>query len=70
MNSAVESAPPEQLRTALTTQLVKENWIRTPAVEAAFNAVPRHLFVPDAVTLAEAYADDLVTRNGGRTARR
>jgi protein-L-isoaspartate(D-aspartate) O-methyltransferase len=60
VDSAVENAPPEQLRIALTTQLVKEDWIRTPAVEAAFNAVPRHLFVPDAVTPAEAYANDIV----------
>jgi protein-L-isoaspartate(D-aspartate) O-methyltransferase len=33
---------------------------RTPAVEAALRAVPRHLFVPDA-TLADAYADRPVT---------
>lgn len=33
--------------------------IRSPAVEQAFRAVPRHLFLPDS-TLTEAYADEAV----------
>ncbi|WP_460519001.1 hypothetical protein [Flindersiella endophytica] len=33
--------------------------IRSDAVEGAFQAVPRHLFVPE-VSLAQAYADDAV----------
>ncbi|MEU4645429.1 methyltransferase, FxLD system [Micromonospora sp. NPDC023814] len=60
MDSAVASTSPEQLRAALAAHLSKKEWIRTPAVRAAFRAVPRHLFVPDTVTLTEAYADDVV----------
>ncbi|MGW4500587.1 methyltransferase, FxLD system [Micromonospora sp. NPDC004336] len=60
MGSAVASTSPEQLRAALAAHLTETGWIRTPAVGAAFRTVPRHLFVPDTVALAEAYADDVV----------
>lgn len=65
MDSDLDSGPLHQLRTAMTAQLVEKGWIRTPAVAAAFNAVPRHLFVPDAVPLADAYADDIVATKRG-----
>jgi protein-L-isoaspartate(D-aspartate) O-methyltransferase len=60
MNVDVETASPDALRADLTAQLVTDNWIRTPQVEAAFRAVPRHLFVPDTVPPAAAYADTVV----------
>ena len=57
MDSAVASTSPEQLLAALAAHLSEKEWIRTAAVRAAFRTVPRHLFVPDTVALAEAYAD-------------
>ncbi|WP_327114379.1 methyltransferase, FxLD system [Streptomyces sp. NBC_01341] len=44
----------EQLRNALVDQIKADGHARTPAVEAALRAVPRHLFVPD-TPLADAY---------------
>ncbi|MFD7016657.1 methyltransferase, FxLD system [Streptomyces sp. NPDC059928] len=52
-------AGPDQLRTALVDQLLAANWIRSPAVEAAFRKVPRHRFAPEA-EWADAYANDVV----------
>ncbi len=49
----------EELRTRLVDGLVAAKSIRTKEVEAAFRAVPRHLFAPE-VSLADAYADDIV----------
>jgi protein-L-isoaspartate(D-aspartate) O-methyltransferase len=49
----------EQLRAALTEKLVADGTIASAAVEAAFRAVPRHLFTPGA-SLADAYAWNLV----------
>ncbi|MEV6672900.1 methyltransferase, FxLD system [Streptomyces sp. NPDC051162] len=46
----------EPLRNALVDQIKAAGHARTPAVEAALRAVPRHLFVPDA-SLEAAYAD-------------
>ncbi|TCC08183.1 methyltransferase, FxLD system [Kribbella soli] len=54
-----DSAPAESLRTALVQQLVATGTIRDERVAAAFAAVPRHLFVPQA-SLDIAYADDVV----------
>ena len=47
---------PESLRNALVDNLVRKDAIGDPAVERAFRAVPRHLFVPKAEITA-AYAD-------------
>jgi protein-L-isoaspartate(D-aspartate) O-methyltransferase len=44
------------LRAALVDRLRREGFIQSAAVEAAFRAVPRHLFVP-AVPLETAYSD-------------
>ena len=44
------------LRQALVDKLVREGSIRSPLVEAAFRAVPRHLFVPD-MPLETVYSD-------------
>ncbi len=51
------SVTPGALRDALTDGLVAAGTVRTPAVEAAFRTVPRHLFVPGA-SLDVAYGDD------------
>ncbi|HHW15077.1 MAG TPA: protein-L-isoaspartate O-methyltransferase [Firmicutes bacterium] len=48
------------LRAKLAKKLKAEGHIRTPAVEKAFLAVPRHLFVPPGVSPAEAYRDEVV----------
>ncbi|HEY3514137.1 methyltransferase, FxLD system [Kribbella sp. NPDC051137] len=49
----------DSLRTALVRQLTSLGTIRDPRIAAAFQAVPRHLFVPQ-VPLETAYADDVV----------
>lgn len=53
------SAYADELRTRLTEELVADGTITSQGVEAAFRAVPRHLFAPG-VTLEEAYAQDIV----------
>ncbi|MEU8740813.1 methyltransferase, FxLD system [Streptomyces halstedii] len=52
-------ADAEQLRHALVDQIKADGHARTPAVEAALRAVPRHLFVPG-TPLADAYANNPV----------
>ncbi|MFB9381793.1 methyltransferase domain-containing protein [Pseudonocardia petroleophila] len=56
----------DRARAALVDGLVATGRIRSAAVEDAFRAVPRHLFLPDAAP-ATAYADDAVAvqRVGG-----
>lgn len=54
-----DSVSAESLRTALVQQLVAAGTIRDQRVAAAFEAVPRHVFVPQA-PLDIAYADDVV----------
>ncbi|MEU4179432.1 methyltransferase, FxLD system [Streptomyces sp. NPDC026589] len=46
----------ERLRNALVDQLHADGIARTPAVETALRAVPRHVFVPD-VPIEDAYAN-------------
>ncbi|MGH2349227.1 MAG: methyltransferase domain-containing protein [bacterium] len=48
-----------QLRNRLVDTLKRRGSIRSPAVEAAFRAVPRHLFVPHR-TATDAYRDDAI----------
>ncbi|WP_329560145.1 methyltransferase, FxLD system [Streptomyces uncialis] len=50
------SAEAEHLRNALVDQILANGHARTPAIEQALRAVPRHVFVPDA-TLEDAYAN-------------
>lgn len=50
-----------ELRQRLVEKLKAEGQIRTPAVEKAFLAVPRHLFVPPEVTAEEAYRDEVIS---------
>jgi protein-L-isoaspartate(D-aspartate) O-methyltransferase len=49
-------ADADRLRNALVDRIQADGHARTPAVEAALRAVPRHLFVPDA-PLSDAYAN-------------
>lgn len=46
----------DELRQAMTDQLVADGWIGSPEVEAAFRSVPRHLFVPADTSLEETYS--------------
>ena len=56
---------PEQLRHTLADSIKARGTFRTPQVEAAFRAVPRHLFLPD-VDLLTAYAPKpVVTKRAG-----
>src|SRR5262245_30244124 len=50
----------------MADRLVADGWISSPEAEAAFRVVPRHLFVPDGTSLAEAYCADhsVVTKVG------
>lgn len=48
-----------QVRERLVDALCAAGRVRTPAVEEAFRAVPRHLFLPD-IAVCEAYADEAV----------
>lgn len=50
---------PSELHSALVGDLVKRGLITTPAVEAAFRAVPRHLFLPD-LPLDQVYRDQAI----------
>ncbi|WP_392870898.1 GNAT family N-acetyltransferase [Streptomyces sp. LN499] len=52
------------LRHQLADQLAEAGHIRSPAVDAALRAVPRHAFAPE-VPIQKAYANDIVaTRHG------
>ncbi|MFV2104563.1 methyltransferase, FxLD system [Micromonospora sp. LOL_024] len=63
--SALDTVSADEARARLVEQLLAGRWIISPAVEAAFRRVPRHLFAPDGVSIDAAYADDVViTRRG------
>jgi protein-L-isoaspartate(D-aspartate) O-methyltransferase len=53
------------LHRALIDGLIRRKVIKDSLVEAAFRAVPRHLFLPD-VPLAEAYRNEAIPTKGGR----
>lgn len=52
------STQAEKLRDTLVRQLVDAGMVRTPRVEAAMRAVPRHVFLPG-VPLRQCYANDV-----------
>jgi protein-L-isoaspartate(D-aspartate) O-methyltransferase len=54
-----DSVRAAELRSGLVDELVAKGTIVSQEVEAAFRAVPRHLFAPEA-TLADAYAKKVV----------
>ena len=47
------------LHRGLVDELVARGWIRSPAVEAAFRTVPRHLFLPG-LAVEEVYRDQVI----------
>ncbi len=57
--ATADSADSVALRRALAEELLSSGCIASAEVEAAFRAVPRHLFAPEA-SLAEAYANEIV----------
>ncbi|HEY3248309.1 MAG TPA: methyltransferase domain-containing protein, partial [bacterium] len=56
---AMDTQETQQLRNHLVDVLKRGRSIRSPAVEAAFRTVPRHLFVPHR-TPEDAYRDDAI----------
>jgi protein-L-isoaspartate(D-aspartate) O-methyltransferase len=54
---ATEPVQASQLRQEMTDRLIGQGWISSPEVEAAFRAVPRHLFMPPGTSLETGYAD-------------
>lgn len=67
--SDASAASADELRAKLADRLVKDNTVRTPAVQNAFRQVPRDLFLPG-IPLPEAYADEPVyTKHDGTGAR-
>jgi protein-L-isoaspartate(D-aspartate) O-methyltransferase len=58
--TAVDSADAGRLRDELTDALLAKGSITDPRIEAAFRAVPRHLFAPPGTALEAAYADDVI----------
>ncbi|MBX7268886.1 methyltransferase, FxLD system [Micromonospora sp. Llam7] len=63
--SALDTVSADEARARLADQLLADRRITSPAVEAAFRRVPRHLFATDGVSINAAYADDVViTRRG------
>ncbi|MGC5054605.1 methyltransferase domain-containing protein [Micromonospora sp. DT48] len=63
--STLDTVAADEARALLASQLLAGRWITSPAVEAAFRRVPRHLFATDGVSIDAAYADDaVITRRG------
>lgn len=58
-NVTIDEGRAAELRNKLTDELVVAGHITSKAVEAAFRAVPRHLFAPE-VPVEAAYARDIV----------
>ena len=50
---------PDKLRNALVDRLRRARVVRSPAVEAAFRRVPRHVFLPNTAPV-DAYRDDVI----------
>lgn len=67
--SDASAASADELRAKLADRLVKDNTVRTPAVQHAFRQVPREVFLPG-IPLPAAYADEPVyTKHDGTGAR-
>ncbi len=56
---ARESSDPDGLRRRMIDTIVKSGFLRTPRIEAAFRAVPRHVFLPD-VPLERVYSGEAI----------
>ena len=57
----------DELREAMADELAAQRWVKSPEVDAAFRAVPRHLFVPPGTPLEVAYATNAapITKSAG-----
>ncbi|WP_399932205.1 methyltransferase, FxLD system [Streptomyces kanamyceticus] len=55
-SDTIEASSADRLRHQLIDHLVENGWVRTPRVEGAMRAVPRHLFLPNA-PLEKAYGN-------------
>ncbi|MEU1812743.1 methyltransferase, FxLD system [Micromonospora aurantiaca (nom. illeg.)] len=63
--SVLDTSSADEARARLADRLLAGRRITSPAVEAAFRRVPRHLFATDGISVDVAYADDVViTRRG------
>ncbi|WP_067480329.1 methyltransferase, FxLD system [Actinomadura hibisca] len=56
---STDTAGPGPARARLADQLTEHGDLRSPAIQAAFRAVPRHLFLPG-TPVADAYTDEVV----------
>ena len=61
---STDTIQPDTALRGLVDHLVGEGAIRTPAIEAAFRAVPRHRFLPG-TPIADVYADQIVVTKRG-----
>jgi protein-L-isoaspartate(D-aspartate) O-methyltransferase len=59
-STTVDADEARRLRDAMTDKLMKNGWIASSAIEAAFRAVPRHAFTLPGSSLEAAYADDVI----------
>ncbi|WP_432830673.1 methyltransferase, FxLD system [Dactylosporangium sp. CA-092794] len=62
---AEPTMPAADLRARLADALITTGFITTPAVEAAFRAVPREAFTPPGTDLIDAYANNIVVTKRG-----
>ena len=65
MNDVVQVLSPQAARRHLVEGLQAAGRITSERVAAAFNAVPRHKFVPADTSVQDAYADDVVITQRG-----
>ncbi|WP_084259686.1 methyltransferase, FxLD system [Microtetraspora malaysiensis] len=63
------SESPERLRAAMVTTLTEQGYIRSPEVQAAFAAVPRERFAPEASLTAAYSPQDVVITKRDTTGR-
>ncbi|MEU7171542.1 methyltransferase, FxLD system [Micromonospora tulbaghiae] len=63
--SALDTSSTDEARARLADQLLARRWVTSPAVEAAFRRVPRHLFATHGISIDAAYADDVVITSRG-----
>ncbi|ADL47635.1 methyltransferase, FxLD system [Micromonospora aurantiaca (nom. illeg.)] len=69
VGSVLDTSSADEARARLADRLVAGRRITSPAVEAAFRRVPRHLFATDGVSVDAAYADDVVITRRDRDGR-
>ena len=60
MGSSNKKSDVTALNRALVQELKQDGYVHDPAVEAAFRAVPRHLFLPE-LSLDQVYSNEAIT---------